>query len=161
MTKLTETERLKRRHASHKKWYDKVRKDPKYIEKFRTQRRDRWHSTPGKAKFWNSYYRDRRDTHPEEWMLHAARQRATKRHRPFEIEKSDILAVWPVSNRCVDCGTEMVVRTRCAPSLDEIVPGRGYTPTNISVICKLCNTHKSDSSLEWFERVAARIRRAT
>lgn len=36
-------------------------------------------------------------------------------------------------------------------SIDEIIPGRGYVPGNWALLCRGCNTKKSDSTLRWMQ----------
>lgn len=39
-------------------------------------------------------------------------------------------------------------------TIDEIIPGRGYIPGNWALMCRGCNTKKSDSTLPWFRATA-------
>ena len=55
----------------------------------------------------------------------------------------------------------MISKTRHAPSLDEVVFGLGHVKGNVAIICRLCNIHKSDMPLDWFVRVAERIKRVS
>ena len=40
-----------------------------------------------------------------------------------------------------------------APSLDRIVPKKGYTPGNLVIVCDIVNRVKSDATLEQMEMI--------
>lgn len=115
---------------------------------------------PGYKAAYNLYSQRYRDRDPRGYLIVDARRRAKERGRPFNITKEYVHEIWPVDGCCVYCGVKMMRYTRHAPSLDEVVASNGYVVGNIEVICRLCNSHKNNHPVEWFELVAARMRKA-
>jgi hypothetical protein len=75
-------------------------------------------------------------------MLIASRQRARAEDLPWGIERRDIET--PAACQC--CG-KMWGRARSdRPSIDKVVPIRGYVCGNVAVICCACNRRKQDST---------------
>lgn len=99
-------------------------------------------------------------------MLKAAKQRARKRGVPFDLLPQDIVA--PV--RCPALG--MVLDYDCtpgrgvggfspnSPSLDRIVPARGYVKGNVAVISNRANILKRDQTLIEAEAMVLFMRNA-
>lgn len=79
-------------------------------------------------------------------MLKAAKERAKKAGVPFELTESDIL----IPSYCPVFGVklERALGSKGAgpnsPSLDRIIPSRGYVPGNIVVISFRANAAKGD-----------------
>lgn len=86
-----------------------------------------------------------------------AKSRAKDRGRLFDITREEFEALWPTDSRCRYCKQEMVQRTMTAPSVDEVIPGRGYVHGNIDIICRKCNSLKNAGSLEFHLAVAHRM----
>lgn len=86
-------------------------------------------------------------------MFYAAKSRAKKSKIPFTISLSDLV----IPERCPVFGIPLFWGTgHCSdnsPSLDQIIPGKGYTPGNIQIISHRANTSKSNLSFEEFEKL--------
>jgi hypothetical protein len=90
-------------------------------------------------------------SHPEHMLWIRAKRRAAKMNVPFDIEKSDIV----IPKFCPILGIEMAygvggVKPN-SPSLDRIVPSKGYIKGNVWVISFKANTIKNDATLEELE----------
>ncbi len=80
-------------------------------------------------------------------MLDAARQRAKAEGLPFDITAADIV----IPERCPALGMTLISAvvsgsgkgSAASPSLDKIVPMRGYVRGNVQVISRLANTMKN------------------
>lgn len=81
-------------------------------------------------------------------MWYSARNRAAANNIPFEIEASDIV----IPTHCPVLGIELkrgTVKCRDAsPSLDRIIPSKGYVPGNIVVVSFRANRIKNNSTVE-------------
>lgn len=112
--------------------------------------------TIGKCGDCRKIYRDRdKKNDPRKMLWYAAKSRATKRRVPFSITLDDIV----ISERCVVLGIPLDYRDRNhAPSLDEIVPGKGYVKGNIAVISGRANRLKGDGTISDIQAIAAYIR---
>ena len=86
-------------------------------------------------------------------MIYAAKARAKKSGLPFNIVLEDIV----VPDVCPVLGISIAKNSnRCqpnSPSLDKIIPSKGYVKGNIQVISHKANTIKSDATIEELEKV--------
>lgn len=71
-----------------------------------------------------------------------ARRRGTIRSKELEIDTPDSC---PICHRRIDYTRRTVGRD--SPSLDRVIPARGYVPGNVYTICNDCNRRKQDSTL--------------
>jgi hypothetical protein len=99
----------------------------------------------------------RRNKEPEQAMIVAARARAKRGGYPFTITKDDII----IPKLCPLLGIPMYSSlgkvTPNSPSLDKIVPSKGYVKDNILVISYRANAIKTDASLEELKLIVAGI----
>jgi hypothetical protein len=80
---------------------------------------------------------------PARVLLNGARFRARRKGRAFSLTTADVEhMLHEAGTRCGGCGGEMVARSGRGPSLDRIDNAQGYTPDNVAVMCKACNTAK-------------------
>ena len=81
-------------------------------------------------------------------MLKHARYSAKQKNLPFDLVKEDIEIplVCPVLG--VTLSVALGIRTSASPSLDRIVPGKGYVKGNIRVVSWRANNLKSDATLQ-------------
>ena len=81
-------------------------------------------------------------------MYHNAQHRAKKKKIPFTISMEDIV----IPETCPLLGIPLVStnnkRDPRNPSLDQKVPGEGYTPDNIWVVSSRANWIKSDATIQ-------------
>jgi len=81
-------------------------------------------------------------------MFHNAQHRAKKKGIPFTISIEDII----IPETCPLLGIPLVStnnkRDPRNPSLDQKVPGEGYTPDNIWVVSSRANWIKSDATIQ-------------
>jgi hypothetical protein len=90
-------------------------------------------------------------------MLKNARVRARNAGFPFAIQVSDII----IPTHCPILGIPLFQLTGRkgggdnSPSLDKIIPERGYVPGNIIVISNRANRLKSDASIKELRDIAS------
>ena len=82
----------------------------------------------------------------EQTMFNASKSRATKNGIPHTITLEDI--VIPEKCPILNVPIQLIRNSIWAPSLDQIQPGKGYTPDNIMVISRRANVLKNDMSKE-------------
>ena len=87
-------------------------------------------------------------THPQKAMLQRARKRAKQQGIPFDITESDIIipTVCPILNIPLFRGKNYPKGN--SPSLDKIIPSKGYIKGNIQIISQRANLMKLDASKE-------------
>lgn len=78
-------------------------------------------------------------------MCKRARENAKAKGRLYSLNPDAVLALLEQQqHRCAVTGMPLrlpvTARDPWAPSIDQILPGRGYTPDNIRVVCVLINT---------------------
>lgn len=94
-------------------------------------------------------------------MLKHAKRNAKEKNVPFDLREEDI----PVSSYCLVLGMPLKVgdgrRTDASPSLDRIVPERGYVRGNVRVISWRANNLKSNATIEELRAVLQYMERET
>lgn len=91
-------------------------------------------------------------------MFHNAKSRAKKKGLPFTITINDIVIpeVCPLLN--IPLVSSSNPSDPANPSLDQIVPGKGYTPDNIQVISYRANALKWNASVEELETLVENLK---
>jgi hypothetical protein len=86
-------------------------------------------------------------------LVNSAKVRAKKKNIPFDITKEDII----IPTFCPVLGIKLQVNSGCAkhssPSLDRIIPDKGYIKGNVIVVSYKANTIKNDATIEDLEKV--------
>lgn len=90
------------------------------------------------------------------WLWRQAKRRARERGIPFAITVADVQAVF--GDRCPVLGTCWESKGARGPSLDRLIPQRGYVPGNVVVISCRANTMKHDATVEEIEQLARWMR---
>ena len=127
------------KERANKRKRDRLRNDPEYREKVNFQKR---------ASAWrNRKYR----------LWKGAKDRAERDGLPFDITIDDIFIpdMCPILNVFFVPGTSKDYRY--TPSLDKIIPEKGYVKGNIAVITNLANVMKNSASPEELRAFAANI----
>lgn len=87
------------------------------------------------------------------YKLSSAKQRAKKNNLPFNITEQDIKDVWPIDNKCPALDIEFIIgghdtMNYDSPSLDRIIPNKGYVKGNIQIVSALANGIMSSATPE-------------
>lgn len=111
-----------------------------------------------KDKTVEEYRKEWYKTYPvEQRLLNSARFRAKRDGLVFEITKEDII----IPKFCPYLGIPIIVgvgkATSSSPSIDKIIPDKGYVKGNIEVISKMANTMKYNASPEQLVHFAKKI----
>lgn len=88
-----------------------------------------------------------------EWrLLGWAKQRALKKHLPFNLVLSDVI----IPTHCPALGIRLRAgsSSNASPTLDRIIPSLGYTKGNVVVISALANSIKSTGTPDEILKVA-------
>lgn len=91
-------------------------------------------------------------------LLNAAKNRAGKFERDFELDLEWLATAWPADNRCPVLGIELGwgdYRGGSSASIDRIDSTKGYTKDNCRVISWRANRLKSDATFEELQLLAA------
>lgn len=89
-----------------------------------------------------------RESSQEKKLLISAKQRASKFSIPFNITIDDIV----IPDLCPILKQPLIPKTRYAPSLDRLIPEKGYVKGNVWVISNKANSMKNDANKEDLER---------
>lgn len=103
------------------------------------------------------------DQHPGYYLLKNAQYRARKKGLPFSIALADIPipTVCPVLGIRITPGRKRKGFLDNSPSIDKVVPAKGYTKENICVISGRANRLKSDATAAELRAIADYIDRHT
>lgn len=105
----------------------------------------------------SSYYRNRHAKAPWFNMYRRARDRATKKGIPFNLTSQYIKSIWPANNRCpvldVPLRVSKGLPSDTSPSLDRIIPKKGYVRGNVIIVCNKANIIKAHASPKEIWRV--------
>lgn len=91
-----------------------------------------------------------KSTPEEKKMLNRAKTRANKNNIPFSITEKDIV----IPEYCPIMGIKLEHHRgkpgayKNSPSLDRIIPEKGYVPGNVRVISQLANQCKGNATIE-------------
>jgi hypothetical protein len=95
---------------------------------------------------------------PERFIWIETKKRAKKRHIPFSIDVFDIV----IPKVCPILGIELSFGIGTAhdasPSLDRIVPSKGYVKGNCFIISSKANRMKQENTLEDLQKIIAYIK---
>jgi hypothetical protein len=109
-------------------------------------------------KRYNSVRQQRRLSDPRTELVKQAKARAKRSGVPFTLSKEDIIVpeLCPILGIKLEHGNGRA----CAgsPSLDRVIPDRGYVKDNVWVISFRANQIKNDSTLEELELITAAVR---
>jgi hypothetical protein len=117
------------------------------------ERKRKWRAdNPGATA---AHERKSRLLYPARHLLKGAKARAKRDGLPFALILTDIV----IPTNCPVLGIELqqgAGRGRFlpgSPSLDKIIPGKGYVRGNVRVISHRANTIKTDATLDELQRV--------
>lgn len=105
----------------------------------------------------NEYKRQLSRKKPAAHLLRAARYRAKTKNLPFDLEIADI----EIPEVCPVLGCKLKQGTKgdsnFSPSIDRIIPSKGYTKGNIRVISWRANNLRKDATLEELKKVVSYV----
>lgn len=89
-------------------------------------------------------------------LLRAAKDRCRKSGVPITITVEDIIVPpsCPICEKAIQPAIGSKGGSATSPSLDRVVPAKGYVPGNVAVLCKKCNSMKGDMTPEMLRRMA-------
>ena len=97
-------------------------------------------------------------------MWDTAKRNAKKQRVAFDLQPTDVIALWPEGGRCPITGALLAQNDRkgpsaSSPSLDRRIPELGYVVGNVSVISHLANRMKNNvTDPNIFRRMAQWLR---
>ena len=103
--------------------------------------------------------RNRYSVSPIPQMLSNSKIRAKSKGITHTITTSDLEEIWPKNNICpvlntpFDIGYKVGKSRNLAPSLDRIIPKKGYIKGNLLIVSDIVNRMKQDSTLEDMEKI--------
>jgi hypothetical protein len=98
--------------------------------------------------------------YPERALLWAAKHRSKEHNLPFNLEESDIC----IPKMCPILNIELKFtkkKSRNTPSIDRIIPDKGYVKGNVKIISLSANRLKNNGTLEQFKNIIKYIEENT
>jgi hypothetical protein len=114
-------------------------------------------ANPHYKELQKKYRKQHKQFHPEENIWRETKKRARQRQIPFNIEVADII----IPKMCPITGIELsfgvgVVHDG-SPSLDRIIPDKGYVKGNCFIISSKANRMKQENTLEDLQKIISYI----
>lgn len=111
---------------------------------FRKEKNRKWRAT-------------KKEQDPYRFIWYAARRRSKLNSIPFELTKQDVKDLYPVDGRCPVFGIELVTNSKVtkdnSPSLDRIIPEKGYVKGNVIIISHKANRIKNNATVEELKKL--------
>ena len=132
------------------------------IEKFRTVSRKNWRGQYPQCKICeSSLMKNKYKQNPIPQMLSNAKIRAKQKGVDFNLTSQYLKKIFPKDNKCPISGLNFEfgyinrekINKNNSPSLDRIIPSKGYVIGNVMVISDLMNRMKQDSTFEDLEKL--------
>ena len=123
---MTKEQKKRSQELKYKKYHEVLKFDPEY--KARIVRNTRKWQLNNLQKY----------------MLGRSKQAAKYQNVPFNLTISDI----KIPEMCPILNEPLIIGTRYAPSVDRIIPEKGYTKGNVWVISMKANAMKTDATPE-------------
>lgn len=103
--------------------------------------------------------RDWEARHPEYYIINNARRRAKMFNVPFELKRTDIVVpdICPVLGIPIFRGKDGKSSDN-SPSLDRIIPQKGYTKDNVRIISAKANRWKNEMTLDDALKIVAYLK---
>jgi len=111
-------------------------------------------------------YRERYELNIMKRKLNSAKDRAVKNNLSFNITEQDIKDVWPIDNKCPALDIEFIIgghdtKNYNSPSLDRIIPSKGYVKGNIQIVSGLANNIMSNGTPDEVIKVGQYFKKIT
>jgi hypothetical protein len=131
-------------------------------EKFRIISRNNWHGLYPQCKICeSSLMKVKYEQNPIPQMLSNAKIRAKQKGVDFNLTTQYLKKIFPKDNKCPITGLNFEfgyinkekINKNNSPSLDRIIPSKGYVIGNVMIISDLMNRMKQDSTYEDIEKL--------
>jgi hypothetical protein len=121
---------------SRKKWYDvNPDKAREFSKKYREAIADKMKN--GDIPIW------------AKCRINAIKFKCTKNGIPFDLDVEYLVSIYPKDGKCPVFGTPLIIGDKInCPSIDRIIPSKGYKKGNVRIISNTANTLKSNATLE-------------
>jgi hypothetical protein len=115
------------------------------LEKVKERRKLYYQNNPEKERERNKIYRQ---NNRKKEMIRHARLRAKEKQLPFDLQEEDIMVpqVCPVFGTPLQNGEKIMSSN--SPSLDRIIPEKGYVKGNVIIVSEKVNRIKSNATPE-------------
>jgi hypothetical protein len=129
-------------------------------KEYREKNRDKliaYDKSPQRKAFHKTWLLKKRQEDPCRFIFYSAKHRAKKDNILFTITKEDVYSLYPSDGKCPILGIELSPNTKTtqdsSPSLDRIVPEKGYVIGNIVVVSHRANRIKNNATLEDLKKI--------
>ena len=151
--------------------YKNTEEQKKYLKEYRKKRRQEYSKEYNKKYYLINKEKIIRQTtenkkriakeDPVYSLFVRAKERAKKRNILFDIDKEYLKSIYPKNNKCpilnIDFQlgflNEIKKNKDYAPSLDRIIPDKGYVKGNLVIVSFIANRVKNNVSVETLEKI--------
>lgn len=142
------------RHCAREKRAMWVAANPERAAEIVKKAKDKFVAQPGYLERTNQKSKEWRKSNPEKTLLIHAKSRAKTKGIPFELSATDV----HIPEFCPVLGIPLTYGSKGEPglpSLDRIIPQKGYVLGNVAVISYRANMLKNQSSLDELKKLVA------
>lgn len=152
--KLAKSAQAKTYYVQYK---EEVSKKNKEWRKANKEKLKKYEQSSERKEFHKQWLINKKQEDPSRFIYYSAKQRSKASNIIFNITKQDVLDVYPRDNKCPMLGLVLKVNIEKtkenSPSLDRIIPEKGYVKGNIIVISHKANRIKNNASLDDLEKI--------
>jgi hypothetical protein len=155
--------RKEAKSAQAKEYYQQYKNDiSKKNKEYREKNKEKlriYDSSLERKAFHKQWIHKKRQEDPCRFIYYSAKQRSKASGIIFDITKQDVVDIYPSDGKCPIFGMLLVTnvgKTKDdSPSLDRIVPEKGYVKGNIVVISHKANRIKNNATLVELESIVS------
>ena len=148
----------------YEQYKQEVSKRNKEWRKNNKEKLRQYENSTARKQFHSQWVKTKRKEEPHRFIYYSAKHRAKKSGIPFDITHDDVINIYPIDGKCPILGLELqpnLGKTQDnSPSLDRLVPEKGYIKNNIIVISHRANRIKNNATLEELEKLVAFLKEA-
>lgn len=143
----------------YQEYKDTIKQRNKKYRESNKARLQAYDKSPARKEFHKQWVKRKRQEDPCRFIFYSAKQRSKKSNIIFDIVQKDVNDIYPIDGKCPILGITLVInvgKTKDnSPSLDRIIPDKGYIKENIVVISHKANRIKNNATLDELKKLVS------
>ena len=152
--KITQEE-LQEYRKKRREYQSSMRKDPEKLKRLNQAARKSYNKNKQTRI---ASQKDKHHSSPWKTMYQTAKRKAMEQGLNFDITPEYLESLYPKDNKCPVFGFNLTISKRGesrdqSPSLDKIIPSKGYVEGNVTIVSLKANRMKNNGSLDDLQKV--------